>query len=56
MVLRLGHGLDGPGFDSWHRQESFLFSKTTRLAVWPHPQSRIQRVPGLFPGAKTARV
>lgn len=34
-VWWLGFGLDGPGFGSRQRQEIYLFSKTSRQALWP---------------------
>jgi hypothetical protein len=45
--------MDDLVFDSLQRQEIFLFSKYSRLALWPI-QPPIQWVVGHFPGVKVA--
>ena len=50
-VSRLGYRMDDPGFKSWQRQESFLFSKISRPLLEPI-QSPVQQAPQCFPGAQ----
>jgi len=44
----LGYGLDGPGFQSWAGQKSFIVSKMSRPAVGPTQPP----VPCSFPNSK----
>ena len=55
IPLHLLTGLDGLGFESRYGQETFPFSKTSRLALGPS-QPHLKWVPGYFPGGKEARV
>jgi hypothetical protein len=48
--LRLGYGLDDPGFESRQKPE-ICFSKTPRPTLGPS-QPYIHWVPGFFPGVK----